>query len=293
MKTRDRILTIIILVFTAGLVIFYNINTRRLIDKHNSQINNLISSKSSNITIPTEPLTKDKNGNYILSAGDWHRLEDYIIYQSQRNESAIQLSQTEISQDVERLNMWISIWIGILGLFGAIIPFLVNFAATKDFDKKIKDLEEKAEKIPEIDNAVQKSETALKNSNETQNILKFINTISNLRHIEEFHRISTLLRLTKEEFLAMRFLSFKKSFMHCKANNISPTNNPIFNECIQDFCLATMQIRSLLTKRNHQENLSRIETDFQSLLNSKDGIDESLYNKILSSFDELILSLKN
>jgi len=43
---------------------------------------------------------------------------------------------------------------GILGLFGAIIPIIVNFAATKGFDKKVESydieiiaLKEKADKI--------------------------------------------------------------------------------------------------------------------------------------------------
>lgn len=293
MKTRDILLAVVVLAFTAAIILFYNYNTTRISDNYFQQIKTKVDTLLKRInaaSIISEPLIKDKSGNYILTQTEWDKLEGYIIYQANRTEEIVQQSRDETSKDIERLNVWITIWIGVLGLFGAILPFLVNFAATKDFEKTVKSYDEK---LLGIDTALSKSETAVNNTKNVESILKLLNTLSNLKYIEGVHRISALLGVKKEEYLAIKLSSFKNNIINCRTNNINPINNPIFKECIQDFCLASRQIKSLLTKRNHQDNFTRIESDFNDLLVSSDGNQESIYTRINISFDKLIHSLRN
>jgi hypothetical protein len=302
MKTRDIIIAFIILVFTVGLILFYNMNTNRIINKYDKRVEARIDSLLSNYNIPmiiSEPSIKDSIGNYTITHDAWSKLEKYILYQANRTEQIVQRSQNEISQDVERLNMWVSIWIGILGLFGAIIPIIVNFAATKGFDKKIesydteiKTLKEKAEKITGIESALAKSETALIKTKEIEAIFHLINAFSNLRHIEEFHRVAISFRIKKEEYLVLRLEKLKSSISRCKTEKLSPDKNNVFKDSVQDFLIAFSQFKSILQTRNQQAILVKIDTCFNQLMISNEGNIIECYNNLEKVLEELITSLK-
>jgi hypothetical protein len=293
MKTRDILLAVVFLVFTTGIILYYNFNTKHISDNYYQQVKEKVDSAfkhANSASIISAPQKIDKSGNYILSKNEWDKLERYIIYQANQTEELVQRSREETSKDIDRLNIWITIWIGILGLFGAFIPFIVNFAATKDFDKTIKTYDKK---ILDIDTALTKSDTALKNTKNVENILTLINTLSNLKYIEGVHRISALLGVKKEEYLALKLTSFRNNIAQCRSNEIDPISNPVFKECIKDFCLATRQIKTMLTKRNLQDNLTIIESNFNDLLINANGNQNEIYTRIEKSFDSLIHSLRN
>lgn len=105
------------------------------------------------------PQEKDSLGNYQFTPDDMEMIKGYIEFLSEKVDSTIAECKKEISNDIERLNMWVSIWIGLLSFLGIFIPIILNLSATKDIDNKIG----KSEKI---------SEDAKRKALETESIVK-------------------------------------------------------------------------------------------------------------------------
>lgn len=108
----------------------------------------------SSIPFIVYPEYKDSQGNIIIQPKDLDNIKNYILFLEKEVDKAIQDTKDELSNDIERLNLWTSIWIGILGIFGAIIPLFYSY----------KTQTETKEKFLEIKRDITRQETELKKS---------------------------------------------------------------------------------------------------------------------------------
>lgn len=103
------------------------------------------------------PNKSDSVGNYILTQSQLNDLKNHLDFLTKQVDVEADKIKQEVGRDIDRLNTWVSIWIGILGFFGIFIPVFINYELRKDTeDAKIKSntAKEKAEKALEaIENA--------------------------------------------------------------------------------------------------------------------------------------------
>lgn len=77
------------------------------------------------------PGKADKKGNYVLTENQLADLRGYLEFLGKKVESEVDKSKEEISRDIDRLNLWVSIWIGVIGFLGIFIPIIINVDTSK------------------------------------------------------------------------------------------------------------------------------------------------------------------
>ncbi len=118
--------------------------------------NDSILKKTDFVPFVKYPQEKDSLGNYQLTPADLEMIKGYIKFLTDKVDEYIEATKAEIEHSIAKLNMWVSIWIGILGLFGALVPIFLNYSSTKDIDKKIGNTVELSQ------NAIKKAEISVK-----------------------------------------------------------------------------------------------------------------------------------
>jgi myosin heavy subunit len=83
------------------------------------------------------PKKMDEYGNYVLTEHQMEELRQNILYLSQQVEKAVFETKREIGHDIERLNFWVTIWIGVIGFLGIFIPILANLLSVRHIEKEI------------------------------------------------------------------------------------------------------------------------------------------------------------
>ena len=140
------------------------------------------------------PEEKDAQGNIIIQPRDLDNIKNYILFLEKEVDEAIRDTKAELSNDIERLNLWTSIWIAILGIFGAIIPLFSQYQTRNkfieiknDISKQEKELkksysEDKADLQTKIDKIDTKIESASAKADEATDKSKdAINTLDSLK----------------------------------------------------------------------------------------------------------------
>lgn len=83
------------------------------------------------------PKNMDEYGNYVFTEHQMEELRQNILYLSQQVEKAVLETKREIGLDIERLNFWVTIWIGVIGFLGIFIPILANLLSVRHIEKEI------------------------------------------------------------------------------------------------------------------------------------------------------------
>lgn len=94
--------------------------------------NESIPFKSINIQ-PFNVLTNklDKNGNYLLSEEQLNELQSHIDFLTKQLDIEVDKVKEEVGRDIDRLNIWVSIWIGVIGFLGIFVPIVINLEVSK------------------------------------------------------------------------------------------------------------------------------------------------------------------
>lgn len=122
----------------------------------------------------------DSSGNLILQAKDLENIKNHILFLSNNVDKAIEGIKRELSNDIERLNLWTSIWIGILGIFGALFPLVITY----------KSQTETRLKFVEIKNDIERQESEFKEEHKADR-LSFKTSIKNAKQeADEVSRLS-------------------------------------------------------------------------------------------------------
>lgn len=103
------------------------------------------------------PSAKNKNGSYNLTEAQLNELSQHLDFLTKQVDLAVNSSKDEIANDINRLNTWMTLWIGIIGFLGIFIPIIINIDTSKSAEKateKSETASTKAEEaITKIDNA--------------------------------------------------------------------------------------------------------------------------------------------
>lgn len=84
------------------------------------------------------PESADSLGNYKLTKAQLEDLKNHIVFLTNQVDKAVTQTKDEINKEIDRINTWVSIWIGVLSIFGTIIPLFYNYKNNEDL-KKIKE----------------------------------------------------------------------------------------------------------------------------------------------------------
>lgn len=84
------------------------------------------------------PESADSSGNYKLTKSQLEDLKNHIVFLTNQVDKAVTQTKDEINKEIDRINTWVSIWIGVLSIFGTIIPLFYNYTNNEDL-KKIKE----------------------------------------------------------------------------------------------------------------------------------------------------------
>lgn len=115
-------------------------------------IHTTVKSYPTPLFLPDSKRIRDKQGNYWLSEQDFEVLEKALTYHNQKVETACSEVRNEISNDITRLNTWISLWMGILAVLGVFVPIAINIASIKSIEKEIKNQTANLDRIKEDTN---------------------------------------------------------------------------------------------------------------------------------------------
>ena len=104
-------------------------------------------SSTYNTSIPfiIYPDDKDKQGNIIFKPIDLENIQNHIKYLTEKTDAAVKDIKDELGRDIDRLNMWTSIWIAILAIFGAFLPIYFGISTQNQTDKIFKEIKEDLE----------------------------------------------------------------------------------------------------------------------------------------------------
>src|SRR5690606_22055323 len=84
------------------------------------------------------PESADSLGYYKLTKVQLEDLKNHIVFLTTQVDKAVTQTKDEINKEIDRINTWVSIWIGVLSIFGTIIPLFYNYKNNEDL-KKIKE----------------------------------------------------------------------------------------------------------------------------------------------------------
>ncbi|MGB7528972.1 hypothetical protein [Sphingobacterium cellulitidis] len=102
---------------------------------------------------------------------------------------AIDDSKSQLDREINKINTWISIWIGVIGFLGIFFPLIINIRSLDDM-KGIKDmLVRSKDDINKIDEKIKSNEKSINSlttkTNNIENIVKSLKLISKLKDIDD------------------------------------------------------------------------------------------------------------
>ena len=134
------------------------------------------------------PDKPDKNGRYMLTESQLLDLKNHLLFLTSQVDKSVTATKEEFDRDLNRLNTWVSIWIGVIGFLGIFIPILLNINIASQAQKA----EETAIKaVGKIETAMTDSSLAISQANEAKQdskkalkLLLLVNEIGKLKDID-------------------------------------------------------------------------------------------------------------
>lgn len=104
--------------------------------------------------LPNKP---NKSGTYSLTETQISDLKNHLDFLTKQVDVEIDKAKEEVGRDIDRLNLWVTIWIGVIGFLGIFIPIIINIDTSKSAEKATEKSEsaftKSHEAITKIDNA--------------------------------------------------------------------------------------------------------------------------------------------
>lgn len=134
-------LVILILVIIAGFAINICIMNKQF-SKNEQAI-----SKSHQVNNPFKKLQPDSTKIYKLKQEDINKFNDHIDYLSEKVEGEVKRTQENSQYDLDRINTFLAIGIGLLAIIGGLLPLFINFFSKESLDKRMDTIQEEAKEI--------------------------------------------------------------------------------------------------------------------------------------------------
>jgi hypothetical protein len=120
----------------------------------------------------------NKNGTYTLTEAQLNDLKGHLDFLTKQVDVEVDNAKEEIARDIDRLNNWVTIWIGVIGFLGIFIPVIINIDTSRNAEKaaeksetafnkseeaitKINNAQPKIDKIDSIEKRIDSSETKI------------------------------------------------------------------------------------------------------------------------------------
>lgn len=267
----------------------------------------------------------DKQGNYVLTEPQLNELKNHIEFLAKQVDLEVDRAKEEVGKDIDRLNMWVTIWIGVIGFLGIFIPIIINIDTAKSAEKATEKSEEAFKKA---DEAVTKINTAQSKINKIEGIETKVsdaeNKISDIvsktdeakkNATEASEKAENALNKTKETenvLTAMSAIGNLKDIdtntlqyisnpieaviktLHSIHSGLSNCNNQTDNTIVKD-CLRQLGVKlQLLTffkfmKREQTDLVNAFSKSISDKLNN--GYDKTKFDEILSELKILAENL--
>lgn len=140
-------LILFILVIIAGFAVNIYIMNKQFIK------NEKAFSKSHQINNPLKLLQPDSTKIYKLKQEDIIKFNDHIDYLSEKVEEEVKRTQENNQYDIDRINAFLAIGIGLLAIIGGLLPLVLNFFSRESLDKRMDTIQEEANEIQIASNA--------------------------------------------------------------------------------------------------------------------------------------------
>lgn len=140
-------LIIFILVIIAGFAVNICIMNKQF-SKNKQEI-----SKSHQVKNPLKSLQLDSTKIYKLKQEDLDKFNDHIDYLSDKVEGEVKRTQENNQYDIDRINTFLAIGIGLLAIIGGLLPLVINFFSRESLDKRMDSIQEEAKEIQTSSNA--------------------------------------------------------------------------------------------------------------------------------------------
>jgi archaellum component FlaC len=110
-------------------------------------------SKSHQVKNPLKSLQLDSTKIYKLKQEDLDKFNDHIDYLSDKVEGEVKRTQENNQYDIDRINTFLAIGIGLLAIIGGLLPLVINFFSRESLDKRMDSIQEEAKEIQTASNA--------------------------------------------------------------------------------------------------------------------------------------------
>lgn len=219
-------------------------------------------------------------------------------------------AESLINKDLDRLNLYMAIGIGFVGILGVFVPLLVNVISVQDLrdklnnipnKKRLKDIEnkannalQKADKIDTIEEGINKLEAGYNKAIPGVTTLILQTAIGRFFNVSPY-LLTKLARSTERNYFIQVLETIRDGFNHC---DISPEHSIVSDEflksTIKDFRMAIMNSRFQTTFFNKAVNIKFDELNIKlKELIEANKEDESRINKeIRDKIDDIITELK-
>lgn len=252
--------------------------------------------------VPTFKFPSRNNNSqlYTLTDQQCSDLKNHLIYLSEKVSDAVDDTKKEIDLDIQRLNNWITIWIGVLSILGIFFPFAINYFTTKDIDKKLRVATIKSERaISQSSLAQKKSNTILttlsQNNIEIENIKtelrttnQIMNTLQDLTALERAVQVSNrfyLLQSEKNQFVELTFEKIESSFIKYKDLYNYKNNNYSLKSILDNFYYSIIQLVILCKEQSLFTPLSAFSDELKQIIDKE--FDDKTIDSIITSLKSL------
>lgn len=267
----------------------------------------------------------DKQGNYILKESQLTELKNHIEFLTKQVDLEVDRTKEEVGKDIDRLNMWVTIWIGVIGFLGIFIPIIINIDTAKSAERaieksneaetksndaigKINAAQNKIDKIDGIETKVSEAESKIDgilskvNDAETKSSeasTKAENALSKIKETENvLTAMSAIGNLKDIDTTTLQYINNPIEVviktLHSIHLGLSNCNNQSDNEIVKD-CLRQLGVKlQLLTffkfmKREQTELINVFVKSVSDKLNNDYG--ETKFNEILAELKTLAINL--
>ncbi len=219
-------------------------------------------------------------------------------------------AESLINKDLDRLNLYMAIGIGFVGILGVFVPLLVNVISVQDLRDKLNKIPnkkrldkieikvtnalEKADKINDIEAGIVKLEEGYQKAIPGVTTLVLQTAIGRFFNVSPY-LLTKLARSTEREYFIQVLETIRDGFNHC---DISPDHSIVSDEflksTIKDFRMAITNARFQTTFFNKTVNIKFAELNIKlkELIEASKANESSINKEIRDKIDEIITELK-
>lgn len=313
-KSHNKlILTVLIIFIVLFLLLFifqwYSLcnNLKEYKSEKESQLIILANTKTNLIDV--SKLEKSKNC-IIIKKEDLVQINENINQLAEEIYNEKNKATTIIDKDIDRLNLYMAIGIGFIGIIGIFVPVITNFLSYDDLKEKIKVLQDKTKELDreELEKAIDNANIALSKSaaidgikDNLDNVIPKVSTISLQIALNRINSMTATaiknIRFHKDPKLFNELFNHLKDELNkCKEDiNHSIRQNKPLIETLKDFVLMfndeKIRFVSILNKKGLDLEFTNLTQGLQKLINSKKEDEDEIYDVITSTIDNILKTL--